>query len=120
MSQTSNRSAAGGIYTGPVIDSHHHLWEWQKYPWLAAPMTPKMYGNDYSGLRQDYLVGDLVDDFGDNNVVKSVHVQANHDPSNPVGETEWLQAVATGAAPRPENPVASNQRALKLRAEAAA
>ena len=26
---------------------------------------------------------------------------------------EWLQAIATGAAPRPENPIASNQRALK-------
>lgn len=25
---------------------------------------------------------------------------------------EWLQAVATGATPRPENPVASNQRAV--------
>ena len=37
-------------------------------------MTPKMYGDDYSGLRQDYLVEDMLEDFGDNNVVKSVHV----------------------------------------------
>jgi nicotinamidase-related amidase len=28
---------------------------------------------------------------------------------------EWLQAIATGAAPRPENPVASHQRALRGR-----
>jgi len=85
------------MYDGPIIDSHHHLWHWQKYPWLAAPMTPKMYGDDYSGLRQDYLVEDLLADFGDNNVVKSVHVQANYDPAKPVEETEWLQSVADAA-----------------------
>ncbi len=82
------------MYQGPIIDSHHHLWHWKKYPWLAAPMTPKMYGNDYSGLRQDYLAEDLCEDFGDNNIVKSVHVQANYDPMHPVEETSWLQSEA--------------------------
>lgn len=85
------------MYDGPIVDSHHHLWHWQKYPWLAAPMTPKMYGDDYSGLRQDYLVEDLLDDFGGHNVVKSVHVQANYDPAKPVEETAWLQEVADQA-----------------------
>lgn len=82
------------MYDGPIIDSHHHIWEWQNYPWLVAPITPKMYGSDYEGLRQDYLVRDLLDDFAGHNVVKSVHVQANYDPSNPIGETQWLQKVA--------------------------
>ena len=82
------------MYDGPIIDSHHHLWHWQKYPWLAAPMTPKMYDADYSDLRQDYLAADLRDDFGDHNVIKSVHVQANYDPLKPVEETAWLQEVA--------------------------
>jgi predicted TIM-barrel fold metal-dependent hydrolase len=82
------------MYDGPIVDSHHHLWEWRNYPWLVAPITPKMYGSNYQPLRQDYLVDDLRADFGANNVVKSVHVQANYDPSNPVGETRWLQAQA--------------------------
>jgi predicted TIM-barrel fold metal-dependent hydrolase len=82
------------MYNGPIVDSHHHIWEWRNYPWLVAPITPKMYGSDYEPLRQDYLVEDLLEDFGDNNVVKSVHVQANYDPSDPVGETKWLQAQA--------------------------
>jgi predicted TIM-barrel fold metal-dependent hydrolase len=82
------------MYDGLIVDSHHHIWEWQNYPWLVAPITPKMYGSDYQPLRQDYLVEDLLRDFGDNNVVKSVHVQANYDPSNPVGETKWLQQQA--------------------------
>lgn len=85
------------MYDGPIIDSHHHLWEVVNYPWLMAPPSPKMYGSEYEGLRQDYLVEDLVADFGDNNVVKSVHVQANYDPSDPVGETKWLQGVADRA-----------------------
>lgn len=82
------------MYDGPIVDSHHHLWEWQNYPWLAAPITPKMYGSNYQPLRQNYLVKDLLADFGANKVVKSVHVQANYDPSDPVGETRWLQTQA--------------------------
>jgi predicted TIM-barrel fold metal-dependent hydrolase len=76
------------------IDSLHHPWHWQKYPWLAAPMTPKISDADYSDLRQDYLVEDLRADFGDHNVVKSVLVQANDDPAKPVEETTWLQSQA--------------------------
>ena len=85
------------IYTGPVVDSHHHIWEWKDYPWLTAPISPKMYGSNYQPLRQDYLVEHLVADFGNNNVVKSVHVQANYDPKRPVDETKWLQSVADRA-----------------------
>lgn len=85
------------IYNGPVIDSHHHIWEWKNYPWLTAPISPKMYGSNYQPLRQDYLVEDLIKDFGDNNVIKSVHVQANYDPARPVDESKWLQSVADRA-----------------------
>ena len=60
------------MYDGPIIDSHHHIWEWQNYPWLAAPMTPKMFADDYSALRQDYLVEHLIADFGDHNGLASI------------------------------------------------
>ncbi len=82
------------MYDGPVIDTHHHLWEVRNYPWLMAPPSPKIFGDSYELLRQDYLIDDLIEDFGDHNVVKSVHVQAHYDPSNHVGETQWLQGVA--------------------------
>jgi len=84
------------MYDGPIIDAHHHIWEVKNYPWLLAPMEPKLFG-DYEPLRHDYSVDDLRDDFKNQNVVKSVHVQANWDPSNPAGETEWLQGVADDA-----------------------
>ena len=85
------------MYDGPIIDTHHHLWEVRNYPWLLAPMSPKIFGDSYDALRHDYLIDDLRTDFGAHNIVKSVHVQAHFDPSNPVGETKWLQAVADQA-----------------------
>ena len=82
------------MYDGPIIDAHHHIWEVRHYPWLLAPMSPKIFGYDYEPLRHDYLIDDLLADFGDHDVVGSVHVQAHYDPTNPVGETAWLQGVA--------------------------
>ena len=82
------------MYVGPVIDTHHHLWEVCNYPWLIEPMRPRIFGDSYDLLRQDYLIDDLRADFSSHNVLKSVHVQAHYDPRDPVGETRWLQAVA--------------------------
>jgi predicted TIM-barrel fold metal-dependent hydrolase len=82
------------MYQGPIIDTHHHLWEVRNYPWLTAPPSPKIFGESYELLRQDYLIDDLLADFGANNVVKSMHMQAHYLPHDPVGETKWLQSVA--------------------------
>jgi predicted TIM-barrel fold metal-dependent hydrolase len=82
------------VYDGPIIDTHHHLWEVRNYPWLLAPPSPKIFGESYEPLRRDYLIDDLIADFGNNRVVKSVHVQAHYLPDDPVGETRWLQSVA--------------------------
>jgi predicted TIM-barrel fold metal-dependent hydrolase len=81
-------------YDGPIIDTHHHLWEVRHYPWLTAPPSPKIFGEQYELLRHDYLIDDLLADFGANNVVRSVHLQAHYDPPDHVGETRWLQGVA--------------------------
>ena len=82
------------MYQGPIIDTHHHLWEVRNYPWLMAPPSPQIFGESYELLRRDYLIDDLLADFGKNSVVKSVHVQAHYLPDDPVGETRWLQSVA--------------------------
>lgn len=75
-----------------IIDAHHHLWDLSAnyYPWLSDRVGPRMYG-DYAGIRRNYLSDDFRRDIGELPVIKSVHVQAEHDPSNPVGETRWLQ-----------------------------
>lgn len=82
------------MYAGPVIDTHHHIWHVRNYPWLLEPMRPRIFGESYQPLRRDYLIADYLADIAGHNVVKSVHVQAHWDPSDPVGETRWLQSVA--------------------------
>ena len=81
--------------SAPIVDAHHHLWDLaaNRYPWLEGTMHDRGWG-DWSALRRNYLVADLLADAASQNLVKSVHVQANVDPSDPVAETAWLDAVA--------------------------
>ena len=82
------------MYDGPIIDTHHHLWEVRNYPWLTAPPAPKIFGTEYEALRRDYLIDDWFADIAGSNIVKSVHVQAHFNPPDHVGETRWLQRIA--------------------------
>ena len=78
-----------------IVDSHHHLWNIDElyYPWLTDAIRPVAYG-DYSAIRKNYLLSDFRCDIGTLDVVKSVHVEAGHDPRHPVVETRWLQEIA--------------------------
>jgi len=78
-------------YTGPVIDTHHHIWLRKDIPWLADPPIPRMFG-DYTSIRRDYSVEEFIDDIKPHGIVKSVHVTANWGRS--LDESRWLQAVA--------------------------
>ncbi|MEZ5666847.1 MAG: amidohydrolase family protein [Alphaproteobacteria bacterium] len=82
----------------PIIDAHHHLWdlETNRYPWLQqpAPAPDDVFTGDIRPIRNSYLLADFKADIGDLPVVKSVHLQADHDDADPVNETRWLQAVA--------------------------
>jgi predicted TIM-barrel fold metal-dependent hydrolase len=49
---------------------------------------------DARDLKHDYLLDDLLGEAGDVEVLKLVHVEANHDPADPVEETRWLQSIA--------------------------
>jgi predicted TIM-barrel fold metal-dependent hydrolase len=77
-----------------VVDSHIHLWDLKthRYPWLENPGVS--FVGDARDLKHDYLLDDLLTDAGDIDVLKLVHVEANHDPADPVEETRWLQAIA--------------------------
>lgn len=78
-------------YTGPVIDTHHHIWLRKDVSWLADPPIPRMFG-DYFGIRRDYPVEEFMQDVMPEGVTKSVHVTANW--GRPLDETRWLQSVA--------------------------
>lgn len=83
----------------PIADAHHHLWDLRDYHvWLHANPRVTNFVGDYEAICQDYLSTDYLADAAGMPLVASVHVQAEFDPSNPVGETLWLtqQAEQTG------------------------
>jgi predicted TIM-barrel fold metal-dependent hydrolase len=79
----------------PIVDAHQHFWDLERnyLPWLCdRPPIPFRYG-DYGALRRNYLPADYLRDSARQNVVKTVHVETEWDPADPVGETRWLQTV---------------------------
>jgi predicted TIM-barrel fold metal-dependent hydrolase len=83
-----------------VVDPHIHLWDLKThhYPWLANPGVS--FVGDARDLKHDYLLADLLADAQPIEVLKVVHVEANHDPADPVEETRWLQQIADDPASR--------------------
>jgi predicted TIM-barrel fold metal-dependent hydrolase len=84
------------MYTGPVIDTHMHLWDLANgYPWLSNPdpAFERLIGN-YDRLRRNFLAPDYMALTRGANVVKSIHVQAFGFPNDPVAETAWLREQA--------------------------
>ncbi|WP_118184089.1 amidohydrolase family protein [Paraburkholderia phosphatilytica] len=83
-----------------VVDPHIHLWDLKthRYPWLENPGVS--FVGDARDLQHDYLIADLLADANEIDVLKVVHVEANHDPADPVEETRWLQSVANDPASR--------------------
>lgn len=80
-------------YSGPAIDTHHHIWLRKDVAWLADPPIPRMFGN-YFGIRRDYPIEEFINDVKLQGVTKSVHVTAMWGPSRALDETRWLQSVA--------------------------
>jgi predicted TIM-barrel fold metal-dependent hydrolase len=79
----------------PIIDAHQHFWDlsMNKHPWLCGDeLIPFRYG-DYSVIKRNYLPEDYFRDTANFNVVKTVHQEAEWDPADPLGETEWIMTV---------------------------
>jgi len=83
-------------YAGPVIDAHHHVWDLERnnYPWLRPDvMVAHRYG-DYSAIKHTYLPADYLRDIAGSNVVASVYMEAEWDPSDPTGETRYVSELS--------------------------
>jgi predicted TIM-barrel fold metal-dependent hydrolase len=78
-----------------IVDPHQHFWDLSRsdYPWLCGPEPiPFRYG-DYGPIRRNYLPPDYRRDSAAFEVVETVHVEAEFDPTRPLAETEWLETV---------------------------
>jgi predicted TIM-barrel fold metal-dependent hydrolase len=77
----------------PIADAHQHFWDPRVnyHPWLcdATPIAFR-YG-DYAALRRPYLPADYLADAGVHAVVKTVYVETEWDPRDPLGETAWVE-----------------------------
>ena len=84
-------------YAGPIIDAHHHFWDLGlgKHHWLSPDPGREMVFGDPSPLYRNYLPADLRRDAARQNLVASVHVEAGWDRSDPLGETHWLERLAS-------------------------
>jgi len=77
----------------PIVDAHQHFWDPRAhyYPWLCdEPPVPFRYG-DYRALRRPYLPADYFADARPHNVVKTVYVETEWDPRDPVGEMRYVE-----------------------------
>ena len=77
-----------------VVDPHVHLWNLERlhYPWLAEPQLG--FGGDNRLLAKTYPMADFMADAEGVEVLAVVHIDAGHDPANPLAETQWLQSLA--------------------------
>jgi predicted TIM-barrel fold metal-dependent hydrolase len=78
-----------------IVDAHQHFWDLERnyLPWLCdETAVPFRYG-DYGAIRSTYLPEHYFRDAAGHNVVKTVHVETEWDPRDPVGETRWLQEI---------------------------
>lgn len=79
----------------PIVDAHQHFWDLERnyLPWLCDEKPiPFRYG-DYSALRRNYLPSDYRRDAAGHRVVRTVYVETEWDPRDPLGETRWLQEI---------------------------
>jgi predicted TIM-barrel fold metal-dependent hydrolase len=85
-----NRDARG-LYHGPIVDAHHHLWDLSldRHPWLRKAAA-KGEGNV---LTRDHLPVDYWAAASRHNVVATVHIEAGWDDRDPLGEIAWLDAL---------------------------
>lgn len=77
----------------PIADAHQHFWDPRVnyYPWLCdEPPIPFRYG-DYRPIRRRYLPADYFADAGKHRVVKTVYVETEWDPRDPVGEMRYVE-----------------------------
>lgn len=78
-----------------VVDAHQHFWDpsVHYYPWLNdEPPIPFRYG-DYRAIRRRYLPPDYRADTAPFRVVKSVYVEAEWNPADPIGEMRFVDVL---------------------------
>jgi len=81
----------------PIVDAHHHFWDLRHnyHPWLRdLPRIPFRYG-DYEAICRDFLPDDYFALAAPHRVVKTVMMEGEWNPRDPLGEVRWATALKT-------------------------
>jgi predicted TIM-barrel fold metal-dependent hydrolase len=84
------------IWDGPIVDAHQHFWDpaVNYHPWLEPKARiPFRYG-PYDALKRRYLPDDYRKDAAGHDIVQTVYVETEWDPSDPLGETRYATALS--------------------------
>jgi predicted TIM-barrel fold metal-dependent hydrolase len=75
-----------------LIDAHHHFWDLQSnhYPWLSDEPLPNFFMGKYDAIKRNFLPEDYRREAKNHSVLKTVHIEAEWDRTDQVGETRWL------------------------------
>ena len=76
-----------------IVDAHQHFWDpaANYHPWLRdEPPISFRYG-DYRAIRRRYLPPDYLADAAPIRVDKTVYVETEWDPTDPIGETRYVE-----------------------------
>jgi predicted TIM-barrel fold metal-dependent hydrolase len=78
-----------------IIDAHQHFWDLEQnyLPWLKDEPPIRFRYGDYSALKRNYLPSDYRRDSAGFEVVGSVFIETEWDPTDPTGEVNWVEAV---------------------------
>ena len=90
-----DRTGPGVGLPFPIVDAHQHFWDPAShyYPWLNdEPPIPFRYG-DYGPIRRRYLPSDYRADTAPFEVDKTVYVEAEWDPRDPIGEMDFIETL---------------------------
>ena len=83
------------MYSGPIIDAHTHLWDlsMRKHAWLLPSGGGVQALGGLERLRRDVLVADYLRDSANQEIVATVHIEAQWDRADVLGETRWLESL---------------------------
>lgn len=85
-------------YDGPVIDSHHHLWDlgMGRHPWLTERKPDGANRARIDPLERSFLVEDYLEAASGQGLDATIHVEASWDPEHRAEETRWLDTLDRG------------------------
>ncbi len=79
----------------PIVDAHQHFWDPARnfHPWLAQEPPPAFRYGDTRPLRRRYLPPEYLRDAAGYRVERTVYVETEWDPADPVGEMRYVESL---------------------------